>query len=141
MVAAEDRTEPVLARSTLVPALKGVAGLFAAPMLVQAFLAGRGWFLDFDLIDVHGTVGTVIWLVALLQVALAFAVFGPAGLRAPATLLAAATLVLVTVQLMLGFAGRDSATAAAWHVPNGVLIFGLATAYGTIVVRLPGRIA
>lgn len=125
-----------VARPGLLTALKIVAGLFAALILLQAFLAGRGWFLDFDLIDVHGTVGMVVWLVALLQAGLAVAVFGQAGLRSPLTLLSAAILVLVTVQLMLGFASEESASAAAWHIPNGVLIFGMATGYDTLVFRL-----
>ena len=34
-------------------------------------------------------------------------------------------VVLVVVQIGLGYGGRDSGTAASLHVPNGVLIFGL----------------
>ena len=125
-----------VARPGLLLALKFVAGLFAALILVQAFLAGRGWFLDVDLIDVHGTVGMVVWLVALLQVALAAVVVGRAGLLGQLVLLPAALLVLTTVQLALGFASEESATAAAWHIPNGVLIFGMATVNSTLVFRL-----
>jgi hypothetical protein len=36
--------------------------------------------------------------------------------------------VLVTAQIGLGYAGRESAGAASWHVPNGVIIFGLTVA-------------
>ena len=39
---------------------------------------------------------------------------------------AAAIVVLMTLQIGLGYSGRDSADAAAWHIPNGVAIFGLA---------------
>ena len=137
MAATQDRTDSVLARPSLVLALKVVAGLFAALMLVQAYLAGQGLFeAEPDLIDVHGTVGMVVWLVALLQVGLAVAVFGQAGLRSPVTILSAVIFVLVTVQLMLGFASEDNSAAAAWHIPTGVLIFGMATANNTMVFRL-----
>ena len=44
MAAAQDRTDSVFARPSLIPELKVVAGLVAALMLVQAFLAGQGWF-------------------------------------------------------------------------------------------------
>jgi hypothetical protein len=37
----------------------------------------------------------------------------------------AALLVLVISQIGLGYSGRDSADAAAVHVPMGVLTFGL----------------
>jgi hypothetical protein len=136
MAAAQDRTDSVIARPSLVLPLKVVAGLFAALMLVQAFLAGQGIFEDPDFIDVHRTVGMVVWLVALLQVGLAVAVFGQAGLRSPVTILSAVIFVLVTVQLMLGFASEDNTAAAAWHIPTGVLIFGMATANNTMVFRL-----
>jgi hypothetical protein len=47
----------------------------------------------------------------------------------------AVLLVLTAVQLSLGFASEDSSTAASLHIPNGVLIFGLATVFATSVVR------
>ena len=128
-----------VARPALLPILKGVAWLFTALILVQAILAGRGWFVDLDLIDVHGTVGMLVWLVALVQAVLAAVVFGRATLRSPLALMAGALLVLTTVQLGLGMASDENADAAALHIPNGVLIFGLATAYSSLLVRLPGR--
>jgi hypothetical protein len=126
------------ARPGLLLAFKVVAGIFAALILVQAFLAGRGWFVDFDLIDVHGTVGMVAWWVALVQAVLAFVVLGRAGLRSPLAWMAVALLVLTTVQLGLGMASEDSATAA-WHIPSGVLLFGVATAFTATLFRLPAR--
>ena len=129
-------TAPAVARPGLLPVLKVVAGLFAALVLAQALLAGRGWFLDRDLIEVHGYVGQAVALVAVLQAALVFAAVGPVGGRAPIVVLSVAILLLVFVQIGLGYAGRESADAAAWHVPNGVLIFGLSTANSAMVFRL-----
>src|SRR5215218_1167061 len=85
---------PAATRPALVQALRCVARLVPLVILVQAFFAGRGLFLDNDLIDVHGGLGNL-------------------------------TLLLVIVQLALGYSGRDGGQAAAWHVPNGVLVFGL----------------
>jgi hypothetical protein len=31
------------------------------------------------------------------------------------------------VQIALGYNAKDSPSAGAWHIPNGVLIFGLTT--------------
>lgn len=128
--------DPGVTRPGLLPLLKGVAGLFAALVLVQALLAGQGWFVDRDLIAVHGGVGGAVLLVAALQVMLALLVGAPAGSRRPLALLTSAVLFLVVIQYFLGFASRESATAAAWHVPNGVLIFGLATATTALIFRL-----
>lgn len=121
-----------VARPGLLPVFKGVVALFTALVLVQAVLAGRGWFVDFSLIELHGNVGNAVFLVAVVQVALAFGL-GARGLILP---LGVVILLLVIAQTGLGYAGRDSAAAAAWHIPNGVLIFGLLTAYSTMVFRL-----
>ncbi len=96
-----------------------------ALVLIQAILAGRGWFRDFDLLKTHGDIGSVTWLVVIAQLVLAYLNRQTLG-RIP-LYLGIALVVLVSAQLGLGYSGRDSANAAAWHVPNGVLIFGLAS--------------
>ena len=136
MTADHPNVHSAVARPGLLPALKGVAGLFAALMLLQAFLGGRGWFLDRDLIAIHGGVGGLVVLVAAAQAVLAFLVGAPGASRRQLAVLSAVILVLVAVQYGLGFATRDSANAAAWHIPNGVLIFGLATANNATIFRL-----
>ncbi len=102
-----------------------------AVVLLQAILAGRGWFLDGDIIKVHGYVGNATFLLSV-----ALALLGRAATRsiravAPLVLL----VILITIQTGLGYAGRDNATAAAWHVPNGVLIFGLSVLAGVSALR------
>src|SRR5262249_45678317 len=129
-------TDSDLVRPGLLPALKIVAGLFVALVLVQALLGGRGWFVDADLLDVHRGVGMVVLLVALVQAALAFAVFGWRRAGRPFVLAGAALFVLTVIQFALGMASDDSASAAAWHIPNGVLIFGLATATTSLLLRV-----
>jgi hypothetical protein len=41
----------------------------------------------------------------------------------------------MTAQIGLGYAGRDSGEAAALHLPNGVLIFGIGTFMISLVAR------
>jgi hypothetical protein len=101
-------------------------------VLVQAILAGRGWFVDLDLIDVHGLVGNLTFLVAIGQAALAYLGRSRGGVGRLELGLSGALVLLVVAQLGLGYGGRETAGAAAWHVPNGVLIFGIATALMTL---------
>jgi hypothetical protein len=118
-----------VSRHRLLPVLQGVAVLFAGLVLVQAILAGRGWFVDLDLIEIHGYLGNAVFLIAILQVALAVGV----GLRGPRLAASAVIVILVFAQVGLGYAGRESAVSAAWHIPNGVLIFGLAAVNCTML--------
>ena len=119
-----DRSGPPVSRPSLLPAVKSVSALFAALVLIQAILAGRGWYIDFDLIRVHGYVGNAVFVLAFIHVALVYA----AGLRPSTLLLSAFTFLLLFAQVGLGYAGRESAVSASLHVPNGVLLFGLTTA-------------
>lgn len=130
MAATRDTMDGVpVTRRRLLPVLQGVAVLFAGLVLVQAFLAGRGWFVDFDLIEIHGYLGNAVFLIAILQLALALGV----GLRGPRLGVSAVILILVFAQVGLGYAGRESAVSASWHIPNGVLIFGLAAVNCTML--------
>jgi len=42
----------------------------------------------------------------------------------------------VVVRIGLGYSVRDSSEAGAWHVPNGVLIFGLSVFLLSLLPRL-----
>lgn len=110
-------------RRTLMTALRATSALFAALIFIQAILAGRGLFIDLDLIRVHGYVGNVVFLLSIAHVALVYA----AGLRNMTLVVSVSILLLLLAQVGLGYAGRESAVAASLHVPNGVLLFGLTT--------------
>ncbi|HEY7029825.1 MAG TPA: hypothetical protein VH482_00795 [Thermomicrobiales bacterium] len=126
---------PGLNRPGLLTAMKVASSLFAALVLLQAIIAGRGWFKDFDLIKTHGQIGSFVLLVAIVQAVLAFMVFGS---RSRLALVGAVLVVLTAIQLSLGYSSRDSSTAASLHIPNGVLIFGIATAFASSVLRVGG---
>jgi prepilin signal peptidase PulO-like enzyme (type II secretory pathway) len=99
-----------------------LAGFVVVGVLVQAALAGRHIGEDAS-ISLHGVLGNVVFgfQVALVAVAVAR--------RATSSALVIAVLILglLVGQIGLGYAGRDATGAVAWHVLNGVALFGLAS--------------
>ncbi len=98
-------------------------------------LAGRALFGTWS-ITIHGVVGNITFGIAILLAALAILLKrgGQVNDKVP-VLMAVALTVILTMQIGLGYVGRDSAEAAAWHVPLGVLSFGLAIYQTTLVVK------
>lgn len=92
-------------------------------VLVQATLAGQYLFQGDDVITLHGILGNASFAVTVVLVVLA------AARRLPAVgfFVAVALVALSFAQVGLGYVGRETAAAAAWHIPVGVAIFGLAT--------------
>lgn len=116
-------SSPVASRARLLNGFRALAGLLALLVLVQAWMAGHSdqLFGDLDIVA-HGIVGNVSYLIAVG--ALVLTIVARAN---KATIgVAAAIVVLMTVQIGLGYSGRSSVDASAWHIPNGVAIFGLA---------------
>ncbi|HEY9555825.1 MAG TPA: hypothetical protein VIR58_03760 [Acidimicrobiales bacterium] len=98
-----------------------LAVIVAVLVLIQAVIAGRALFGSWS-ITVHGVLGNSTFAVAVALVAAA--AVARAGRHA--VVVAVLLAVVLTTQIGLGYAGRNSAEAAAWHIPNGVLAFGLA---------------
>jgi hypothetical protein len=136
-MAAEHATLPTPAaiRPSLVQVLRFVAPLVPLVILVQAFFAGRGLFLDNDLIDVHGGLGNVTLLLVIVQAALVLFAGLRGSTRIPLIVVSVLLVVLVIVQLAPGYSGRDGGQAAAWHVPNGVLVLGLSGRVNALLDR------
>lgn len=111
-----------------------VAWLFVASVLVQAFLAGQGLYDDIDLIDVHGVVANLVFLLAVAQMILAF--LATKGSRQHGLLLGLSGLLLVltVAQIGIGYATENERGLGGWHIANGVLIMGLATAHAVLVL-------
>lgn len=108
-----------------------LAVTLAVLVLVQAFMAGRALFGSWS-IAAHGVAGNITF--GLTLALLAAAVLGRLGRHAIAV--AVVFAAVLTTQIGLGYAGRQSADAAAWHVPNGVLAFGIAVYQLNLVQRL-----
>ncbi|HUW03613.1 MAG TPA: hypothetical protein VMW08_14740 [Acidimicrobiales bacterium] len=98
-----------------------VAGTMAGLVLVLAVMASRSvkLFGTWE-IELHGYVGNSLFILALVNGGLALN-------RRRGELTALIIGMLVFAQIGLGYVGRDSLEAAAWHVPNGVLLMGLTT--------------
>jgi hypothetical protein len=107
--------------SLLVKGYAASVQLVAFGVLVNAFIAGRSLIGDWDIL-VHGIIGNGVFVFAVLALVLAVVLHAGRTTVAAAALLA----VLVFAQVGLGYSGRNSPDAVAWHIPNGVLIFGLA---------------
>ena len=121
-------------RRGLLLAYRVLAGLSAFLVLVLAVIAGRSdrLFGTWD-IEIHGIVGNVVFTLAVVMVVLSFLTQTRGVVVGHAVAFAALTFA----QVGLGYVGRETVEAAAWHIPNGVLLMGLAVAHLTLI--LPGR--
>lgn len=110
--------------STLLRSQRVVAAVMAVLVLVLAVIAGRSsrLFGTWD-IEVHGWIGNAVFVLALANLGLALA----ARTTRSAVGVAVAIAILTFAQVGLGYVGREQLDAAAWHVPNGVLLMALAT--------------
>lgn len=93
-------------------------------VLVMAAIAGNSeaLFGSWD-IAVHGGVGNLLFLLSLVAAFLSFSTEAPGRV----VIGAMAFMLLSFVQIGLGYVGRDTVEAAAWHIPNGVLLMGIST--------------
>lgn len=107
------------AEATLGRAHRVVAEVLAALVLAQAVVAGQALFGDWS-IRVHGFMGNGSFVLGL--VLLVLALVGRSDRRR--LVLSAVLVAALFAQTGLGYVGRETAEAAAWHVPLGVTIFG-----------------
>lgn len=92
--------------------------------LLQPVLGGIGWFRNRDYINFHEMVANLIFLLAVLLLVVALLTSFQHRLRMIGW--SVALVLLVTSQIGLGYATRESLTSAAIHIPGGVLVFGTA---------------
>ena len=101
-----------------------VSILTAVLLLIQPILAGQfAYNGKSDLEDVHQMVANVIFLTAVGQLVLAFLARKTYGVGLVGH--NAGLVVLVVAQIGLGYAGRDNEDQLAYHIPLGVLLFGM----------------
>jgi hypothetical protein len=117
-------------RPHLLPAYRLLAGLSVVVVFVLAVMAGQSatLFGTWD-IEVHGFVGELLFAVAVVMAVLSFLT----QTRGVVVGHAVAFAALCFVQVGLGFLGRETREAAAWHIPVGVLLMGLAVAHFTLL--------
>lgn len=115
----------------LVLAERILAHVVALMVLIQAAMAGHSTRLFGGInIELHGALGNATFTLIVVELVLAFVI--KAGTARLAVL--GGLTALTVAQIGLGYMGRSSLDAAGWHVPLGVLIFGLAT-YNIVQAR------
>jgi hypothetical protein len=125
------RSRPV---ATLARVYEVVVYLLAFGVLVNALIAGQALIGEWDIV-IHGVIGNVIFVLALAAVVIAFVAKADRATTVATVVLA----VLVFAQVGLGYSGRNSLNAMAWHIPTGVLIMGLSMwAAARASLRRPG---
>ena len=102
-----------------------VAGLVALLILVQATLAGQFTFKEPSLKDVHAIVGNVLFMLAIVQLALAWLTRD--AWRHRMVISSAILVLLIVAQIGLGYGSRDNIDSAAIHIPVGVFLFALSS--------------
>jgi hypothetical protein len=125
----------------LISAFKGLCHLATLIVFVQAILAGA--FIsgeEIDALNIHEIVGNILFMVVAVQLMFGFLVrdWSRFGLW----LWVFGLLILVSVQIGLGYLGRDDTLPTAVHVPLGVFIYGFAlliSVLASIEDRLPER--
>lgn len=98
----------------------------ALPLLVivQAVLAGQHLFEGSDVIKLHGILGNVSFLLAVAAVPLALLARRNDGFTFG---LSVAVAAMTFAQVGLGYVGRETPSAAAWHIPLGVTLIAAAS--------------
>lgn len=118
-------------RAGLVLAERILASVVALMVLIQAAMAGHSNRLFGGInIELHGVVGNATFTLIMVELVLAFVIKAGTGRLAVLGGLTA----LAIAQTGLGYMGRSSLDAAGWHVPLGVVIFGLAI-YNVVQAR------
>ncbi len=112
-----------------------LAWLIPVGILVQAALAGQGWFVTPDLLVLHGGVGHGV---LTLSVVLAAVLLVRQRLSTGSVLGVLIVLGLVG-QTGLGYAGRrgELDLASSLHIPLGVVVFGAAVALALWLTLAP----
>ena len=114
-------------------ALIWLSAVNVVTILIMAILGGR-FFISPDIIDIHGYIGNFVFLLVIGFAGLLY-LSKPGGPLGKVLLgLSLLTVLLVIGQIGLGYSSRTSVDALTFHIPVGVLIFGISAA---ILAQLP----
>lgn len=110
--------------------LRWISVIVSALIVITALVIGQGFFGGAPgLIIGHGHLGNLIFMLAAVQLALAFSAYQKGSVGRNHLLLNGFLIVLLVAQIGLGYSGSRSGAAAAlvWHLPVGVLAMGVST--------------
>ncbi len=139
MTTLPSQAAPAAERPWALQTYRVLAFLFPPLIVVQALLAGE-WLAGHDVIRVHETLGGLLAVAALVQIGLAAAAGLRRDVRTRVIAVSVLLFVLIVVQYALGKGGFGSANQArALHLPNGLLVLGLAAYCSTLAENLARR--
>lgn len=119
---------PSTTPSALHTALRWLSIALALGIVIMALLAGQGlWNGERSLITGHGHLGNALFVLAIAQFVITVVLYQRKRTSATLMVLSFVLLVLLFAQAGLGYVGRENVDARAWHIPNGVLLMGIAT--------------
>lgn len=108
---------------SLIRPFQAAAGLVSLLVFVQAILAGQFITGGQNLIEIHEMVGNFIFMLAAVQLILAYLTRD--FWRYKMVIWSVVILALVVAQIGLGYVGRTELDARAIHIPVGVFLFSL----------------
>jgi hypothetical protein len=121
-----------------------LAALFAALVVIQAFLGTRGVFADPDLITMHEMLANAMFLMIVAQTVLSWMLYFRKAISAAEVGINAALVLLTSAQIGLGYSTRGDSfvTTVSLHIPLGVLLMGITCVVATMAwrVQLPSGV-
>ena len=124
-------------KASIVKGYIGCAHALVLLVLIQAVIAGnyeRFGYGSWSIVP-HGILGNVSFLLAVAAMVLTIVGKLPKRLLTIAVVL----VVLMTAQIGMGYSVENNETLGAWHIPLGVLIFGLAVWQSSVAMHQVGR--
>lgn len=109
-------------------ALRWLSAIIAVGIVTMAAIIGQGiWGGEgAGFITGHGHLGNAVFALAAIQFVLAVLLYQKKQISAQHMMLTFVLVVLLLAQAGLGYSGRSDKSLIAWHVPNGVLLMGIA---------------
>lgn len=122
------QTQPTT-QSPFWTALRWLSAVIAVGIILLAALVSQGiWGGEGSgFITGHGHLGNAVFALAGIQFLLALVMYQKKQISATHMVITFALVVLLLAQAGLGYSGRSEKSLIAWHVPNGVLLMGIAT--------------
>ena len=134
-------TGSAIAGNAQMTALRWISLIISALIVITALVIGQGFFGGAPgLITGHGHLGNLIFMLAAVQLALAFLGYQRGTIGRNHLLLNGFLIILLFAQIGLGYSGsRSGATGAlVWHLPVGVLAMGVSTLNSVLFWIRPG---
>lgn len=121
-------SQPTSTSTALWTGFRWLSVALALGIVIMAALAGQGlWNGERGLITGHGHLGNALFVLAIAQFVIGVVLYQRKAISAAIMVLAFVMVVLLFAQAGLGYVGRENVEARAWHIPNGVLLMGIAS--------------